>query len=1072
VPAVTAAPVRPWDEPADTIGRGKIAPAANGSGHVARLPGGASGEATPPPQAPPAADRCTATARSTGQQCRRKAEPGQDKCSVHDGSARAERGSDGHPIAASGRAPYGYICGDCAECEASGRDRGLYLSGELAGPLPYVHARPVSGYGRSAEAGYLLSASAEPGARRVMFGAREIDTGQWQHKLRMAWTADRYLLEAAASAIYGMAARMPEIPAAPPPGVITPAGLLPAVTPECLPEVGYWERSPGLAEARQRQAMRAVARIAAANPNLALLLGASAAGPYAKALGQRSAWWQAYGPSSSGKTTCVICAAALWGNPDETTGLLMSWDNTRKGTGRHLGDLGYLPAFLDESGMAEFKPADWARAILGIGARRLQARLWGNGAQATAPWAGYAFASGNGRMSEGLAVGKFAGVAARIIELDGPFTRSAAESDRLKRLAPLGCGWLGPQILATVTAAMMRQRRDRALTVLDAPAGGVARSIAEHLALAAAGAAAIDDVLGLGGALWWAALGAAEDYLAGHASQPPGDPELLLEELADLMASRAGAFPHVSALGQPHQDRELLGIRDGEHVYLFKAGFRELVNISGVDSDVALAGLHQAGYLIVSQTRRQDGHWTMQAPRASGTRARCYQIRLAALDDGDDSQPSVPGSSPQPGPWADSDQLACPVHQARRGYHSGCPDCRAINFETEAEALSAARTGNDGVINASARFRPDVTPEPAGTAMPGSAAQREAFTAAAMVRHHSCKHAAWGQDQEDALAARLELLDDPAIGERPKGLRLLEVLEGSHGKSGPFAPMRQAIGKGGKPYQRGPWWQPPLPADVIDTAWIAACPLFQREYDGPVITLDRNQSYTAATASVEVAHGQLEHTGPLDLSLPGPVRPGYYLIDAYPWTETGLPSPLGSAKPGTQLWVPAPTAALLADLARQGRWPDVAAADSWTGEPSRLASWAHLLSELRRYALEAHGRDSDAYDAVKAAAGQARTLMKGHLTGGPLEHRQWDCKARRPDIPQHIEAQNTATMWRTADKCLQAAAAGLGPVAIKNTDTLVIPAVVYDLVTGDPNPAIRIDAAELALGSFKIKEPG
>jgi len=1006
-----------------------------------------------------AASQCAATARSTGQQCKRSAEPGQDKCSVHDGSARAERGDDGHPVAGSGRAFCSYICGDCAECDASGRDRGLYLDGELAGPLPYVHARPVSGYGRSAEQGYLLSASAGPGARRIMLGAREIDTGQWQHKLRMAWTADRYLLEAAAGAIYRMAARTPEIPAAPRPGVTTATGLLPDVTPECLPEVGYWERPDGVSEDRQRQAMRTIVRIAAASPDLALLLGASAAGPYAKALGQRSAWWQPYGPSSTGKTTSLICAAALWGSPDETTGLLMSWDNTRKGTGRHLGDLGFLPAFLDESGMAEFTQAEWARAILGVGARRLQARLWGNGSQATTPWAGYAFASGNGRMSEGLAVGKFAGVAARIVELDGPFTRSAAESDRLRRLAPLGCGWLGPRILQAVPVPLMRERRDQALAVLGGPPGGPARSIAEHLALAAAGAAAIDAEFGTGGALWRAALSAGEDYLASHASQPPGDPELFLEELASLMASRAGAFPHLSQLGQPGQDRELLGIRDDGHVYLFKAGFRELATLSGVDSDVALSGLHQAGHLIVSQSRRDDGGWTMQAPRASGTRARCYQIRLAALDGGDDPDRAVPGT-PQPGPpqagqgqlapWVTPGQRACPVHQARRGYHRGCPDCRALSTETGPPA--AAGPGNG--IRAAA---------------PGDQARREAFTAAATARHRDCKHAAWGQDQQEALTARLELLDDPAIGDDPERLRLLEVLEGSHGKSGPFAPARPTTGKGGKRYPKYPYWQPPLPLDVIDTAWVSDCPLFERDYDGPVIVLDRNTAYPSATASVEIPLGQLEHTGPLDLGLPGPVRPGYYLIDVYPWTEAGLPSPLGSARPGTQQWVPAPTAALLADLARQGRWPGAAAADSWTGEPVRPDSWAHLLAELRRYAMEAHGRDSGAYDAVKVAAGQARGLMKGRLTGGPLEPRQWECKARRPDIPQHIEAQNTATMWRAADKCLQVTGPELGPVAIGGIDTLIIPAEAREAVTGGSKPAIVIDETGLALGSFKVK---
>src|SRR5450756_2146765 len=95
--------------------------------------------------------------------------------------------------------------------------------------------------------------------------------------------------------------------------------------------------------------------------------------------------------------------------------------------------------------------------------------------------------------------------------------------------------------------------------------------------------------------------------------------------------------------------------------------------------------------------------------------------------------------------------------------------------------------------------------------------------------------------------------------------------------------------------------------------------------------------------------------------------PGYYLMTAYPWTEPGMTSPLGSTEPGTQVWIPAPTAGLLAELANAGRWPDATASDSWTGTPITLAAWGRLIRELRRYALERHGYDSGAYQAAKDA---------------------------------------------------------------------------------------------------------
>jgi hypothetical protein len=1080
-----------WDEltaGADTIERGRIRigngpppPRAAQSSRTIALPGG------PPPagnpfaaaQAAPGTARCTATARSTGQQCKRNADPGKNKCSRHDGSgsqpgrSQQDRGIAPHPVDVS-QAGWTYCCADCASCRESGLDRGIYLDARHLGPLPYVRARISTHEGAGAEVHYLMGA--EPDGPAEVIACQDVDSGRWADRLGVRRSADRRVIDAAATAIRDLADYSPLRNAALRPEDRTGSGHVPEPEEGCLPE-GYLAQPRMLPEAARRRARLILASIARRRPKIALTYGASLSAPFAGPLGEQSHWWDLFGRPRQGKTITLMVAASAWGSPRTPPGgdLIRSWDATARWLARRLGKLGLFPAFVDESGTASFTAADWARVVYGSvqGASRGQAETYGVGERHTPGWSGVLFTTGNGRVTAGLGAGATAGILARVIELEGPFTAAPAgllqsEPERLIRAVLADYGWAGPEVLRAVTVEDMRAMMRSALDALGAPASGTAGTIARHLALAVAGAMAADRVFGTPGAFTAAAMAAARDYLAVHSAEPESDRERLLAELASSMAARRGAWPHVNGLHAQGLDRELLGAHDGDFVYVLGRAWRELVTAAGVDEAVALAELYEAGELYVTEQRRRSGHWTMEGPREMG-KPRCHKIRRSALAGPDDEPPAGDGAggwpagsvgaemnaAPELAPWITPGQRACPVHQARRGYHSGCPDCRALNTGTEPAELAEADPGNGS-----------------RTAAPADRARREAFTAAAMARHGGCKHAAWSRDQQDVLAGRLELLDDPAIGDAPERLRLLEPLEGSHGKDGPFAPARQVTGRGGKPYPRGPYWQPPLPLDVIETAWITACPAFSRDYGGPVIELDRNTAYPSASASADIALGQLEQTGEIDLSPPGPVRPGYYLMDVYPWAEPGLPSPLGGARPGSQQWLPAPTAALLADLARQGRWPDATAADSWTGEPAvRLASWAHLLAELRRYALEAHGRDSGAYDAVKVAAGQARGLMKGRLTGGPLDPRKWECKARRPDIPQHIEAQNTVTMWRAADKALRAAPPGLGPVAIKDTDTLIIPAAAWEAVTGGDQPVIRIDAAELALGSFKIKGP-
>jgi hypothetical protein len=345
----------------------------------------------------------------------------------------------------------------------------------------------------------------------------------------------------------------------------------------------------------------------------------------------------------------------------------------------------------------------------------------------------------------------------------------------------------------------------------------------------------------------------------------------------------------------------------------------------------------------------------------------------------------------------------------------------------------------------------------------GSPSTRAAWLEAARERGTFRTLAQWS-----ALEEATAQLDNPDIADHPQRLRVLRALEGDRKQSGPFAPRR----RGGHPY---PYWQAPIPPVAGDIRISDGWTWTREGYDGPVTALDRSGAWPTALSSVTVAHGPLTHTGEVDVD-GGTVRPGYYVVTYYPWTETGLPHPLGElGKPGSQVLITAPDMALLRDLCRAGRWPDAVASDSWTGDPTRLSDWAHFVAELRRYAIERHGRESGAYAAIKTGFGMATSLMLGKW--GEDRRKVWDCKCRRVDWVHHIKRQSAVTLWRAADDCLTVTGADLGPVGLRNNDELLIPSGTLEAVTtaavpGKDRPAVRLDPDGTTLGTFKVKSEG
>ena len=652
--------------------------------------------------------------------------------------------------------------------------------------------------------------------------------------------------------------------------------------------------------------------------------------------------------------------------------------------------------------------------------------------------------------------------------------------------------------------------------------GGIAGTVGEVHALWAVGAHLLGMAVGVDGCGDVAEAEAVRQLpaaLVSSASAALTPAEQLWEAITAAMA-RAHSFPEVDlTAGDPagtlraamgDRGNDVHGFLEGGRLWLIPGKLREIAERAhlGDTMHAGLTGMRDTGVLIPGDARNLPAKPPRVLRGLPGLGTRLYRFDLtaagSAYGQGDGTEGGPDGSGPEgglPGPGgpAATGPRVCngysfgkpcglpldPRGDDGNGRHATCapaPASAAAGWPSDAPAAEAAplpfledepgpaaevpapaAPAEAAPIPAPAVREPVDVPAPSGDVRPSRPGRKgpalevpegphAEFLAAAVARKSVTT-----ERQLEALAERLALLDDPEIGEAPARLRLLAAMEGNRDGSGPFAPFLR---------RTSPRWQPERPA-VIDAVRVMDGWNWEREdYTGEVTVMDRNGSWPTAVSSVRVVHGEFEHTGPVE-DITGAPAPGYYKVTVYPWTETDLPSPLGTETVGEERWITGTRMHLLADLAAEGRWPDASASDSWTGTAVRLSSWAHLIGECRRYALEVHGRESGAYSAVKESFGQSMGLMYGSLDGaGASMRRKWNCRSRRTDWVHAIKDQASATIWRTADRLR---ALGAAPVSLRNVDELILPAGALEAATSGERPALRLDESGTAFGTWKVK---
>lgn len=279
---------------------------------------------------------------------------------------------------------------------------------------------------------------------------------------------------------------------------------------------------------------------------------------------------------------------------------------------------------------------------------------------------------------------------------------------------------------------------------------------------------------------------------------------------------------------------------------------------------------------------------------------------------------------------------------------------------------------------------------------------------------------------------------------------------------GGYAPKRD---------RREPFWRPKSPAvakHVYTPAWSFES-VSKTEPGTEIIDLDVNAAFLAALISGDYAHGALEHTGAwAQPSREYRPHPGYYLITPPPWNAHGIPSPLGTVEYGDQLWVAAPTADLLLEVAADGYTAAPEFHDSYTTpENCRLRKWGERIRDDRAEVIDSippeitRRDDWPPYKALKDGYSMAVQMFLGK------DDQAAKSPVYRPDWYHTVHAQHAASTWRKAYRAWQA---GCAPARMGSVDQVSFTITDWEDLQGMSTPPFRLDQSGKSPGSFKAKD--
>lgn len=557
------------------------------------------------------------------------------------------------------------------------RSRGVYqfIEGRWTrvAPLPYLHSRIVSrdGYGRPTGTYYLVSAEVD--SIKVTIGHDELVKHTWANILGLAVSHDDKILKAATTALIFAAHAETDLVEATP--RVTDEGRIALSVAETLPD-GYLATS-GLDRDAALTVWAQLVHTAAQSPRLALVLGASAFGPFLAPLDRQPHIVSLHGDMAQGKSVAMRTAAALWGHPGSKAqaGVCGSWNQSKLAPTSFLGELGVLPAYFDEIGMAgNLSADDWGKRIFDICEGASRGRPAANGRPGFVrgrSWYGILFSAGNSRLMDGLGAGDMAGIQRRVIELPTPFTTDEAHSDALEGLYGQAYGHLGHAILDRHSTTTVRPYLELAAELLgdvdhDSP---VANEILKHLHSHVAGAAIVDDLCGTGRTLTTAAAAAALEYLE-EWEAPLHDADRILDAVHDSLFQEPACWPtvaqHLENTSTPGfgADTEIarhgvalktkgLAANDQEWLAVFPGVWTELCKELGVDSDVACRELARRGVLQQQQSGQRTGNRNHTSTIKIGKKVkRFYKLSYPMLEDPDE-EPGQPHIDVDPEPAAD-----------------------------------------------------------------------------------------------------------------------------------------------------------------------------------------------------------------------------------------------------------------------------------------------------------------------------------------------------------------------------------------------------------------------------------